>query len=164
MCNGERLMLKALVTYLGPGVLFLIFIILKIVRKTPGMVKLGDWVQLCDTLLRLDELMKDGRPRTPPGILSCNAIIMRRLTVLCHLQISRPLDIRIQAFKMEELSNPSNPSNLQTSVSPCHLPLERSLKDRHGSKDKDKILNTNLLIIPPIPARNHRTLVNRATK
>ncbi|KUJ18808.1 uncharacterized protein LY89DRAFT_505325 [Mollisia scopiformis] len=67
MINGEKLLFKALVNYLGPAILITIFTILKIVRRrTPGWVTLGDFAQLRETLLRLDGLIEGGRPITPP--------------------------------------------------------------------------------------------------
>ena len=50
-----------------PGILFLIFVALKVMRrKTPGWVTLGDLGKLRDTLLRLDGLIDMGCPITAP--------------------------------------------------------------------------------------------------
>ncbi|KAG4442062.1 hypothetical protein IFR05_002456 [Cadophora sp. M221] len=70
MWNGDQLRLKALTVYLGPGLLTVIFIALKIWHRR-GYVRLGSWEALRMTLTTLN-LLIDGRgplptPATPPA-------------------------------------------------------------------------------------------------
>ncbi|KAH6682673.1 amino acid permease-domain-containing protein [Halenospora varia] len=69
MWNGEQLKLKALTVYLGPALLLLMFIVLKLFNRR-SYVRLGDWNQLRATLTTLNDLIESVpqvHPQSPPN-------------------------------------------------------------------------------------------------